>query len=460
MQVPRLVIAGATSGVGKTIITTAILYACKKKGMKVQPFKIGPDFIDPTYHTLVTQRVSRNLDMWMMGKKNILKCVDDSTQDCDIVIIEGVMGLFDGLSGKSEFASTAHVAKLLNASIILVIDASKAARSIAAIALGFLHFDRNLKIAGIVLNNIAGSRHANYVSDAFAQRIKAPIIGIVKRDQKMKFKERHLGLIPSSEMDYKEKKSILECANIVSDQLNLDKLNIIRKSLDTKTSRGSIDKNTIPTSSTKIAVALDESFNFYYQDNLDALRKEKVELVFFSPVNDSMLPSNIDGIMLGGGFPEILSEQLERNCSMKKSIAKAANNGMPIYGECGGLMYLSKSVRGYDKGKKKIRKMVGIIEADTYMDRKLTLNYTLAECNSSILGTIFKLRGHEFHYSAIENIPKDSRFAFSLKRGNGIIDKKDGFVINNLLASYMHLHFSDKRIPKRLAESFLKYSRR
>ena len=254
--------------------------------MKVQPFKIGPDFIDPSYHTLVTDRVSRNLDMWIMGKKNVLRCVGESSQGCDIIIIEGVMGLFDGLSGKSDFASTAQVAKLLNASIILVIDAAKAARSIAAIALGFLHFDRNLKIAGIVLNNIAGSRHANYISDAFHQRIKVPIIGIVKRDQKMKFKERHLGLIPSSEMDDKEKKSILECASIVSDQINLDRLNYVHKSIDSKPSKGRIYPNKFPTSRIKIAVALDESFNFYYQDNLDALRKEKLELVFFSPVND------------------------------------------------------------------------------------------------------------------------------------------------------------------------------
>ena len=453
MNTPKIVVAGATSGVGKTTITTAIMYALTKKGFHVQPFKIGPDFIDPSYHNLVTGRPSRNLDVWMMGKNGVLKCFNDSSQGADVAIIEGVMGLFDGLSGKDDYASTAQIAKMLDAPVILVIDAGKAARSIAAIALGFLHFDKKLKIAGFILNNVAGDKHAKFVQDAFACKINVPIIGIVRRDKKIMIEERHLGLIPALELE-KKKRSIHQSAKYISEQIDIDKI----KSLCKPINRTKAIQKAFPDTRIRVAVALDESFNFYYADNFDALRKQQAELIFFSPVNDVKLPENIQGIILGGGFPEILADKLEFNQAMIKSISKAATNGMPIYGECGGLMYLTRSIRTNNEGKNKRQKMVGLIEADTFMSGKLTLNYTEADCTSSFFEGIYKIRGHEFHYSNIENISTDSKFAYNMRRGNGVDNKRDGFVVYNCLASYMHLHFANNRLPERFIKSCLEFS--
>lgn len=451
MNTPKIVVAGATSGVGKTAITTAIMYALTKNGFHVQPFKIGPDFIDPSYHNLVTGRPSRNLDVWMMGKNGVLKCFNNSSQGADVAIIEGVMGLFDGLSGKDDYASTAQIAKMLDAPVILVIDAGKAARSIAAIALGFLHFDKKLKIAGFILNNVAGDKHAKFVLDAFACKVNVPIIGIVRRDKKITIEERHLGLIPALE---KKKRSIYQSAKYISEQIDIDKI----KSLCKPINRNKTIQKEFPDTRIRVAVALDESFNFYYEDNFDALRKQQAELIFFSPVNDVELPENIHGIIIGGGFPEILADKLEFNQAMIKSISKAATNGMPIYGECGGLMYLTRSIRRNNEGKKKRQKMIGLIEADTFMSGKLTLNYTEADCTSSFFEDIYKIRGHEFHYSNIENISTDSKFAYNMRRGNGVDNKRDGFVVYNCLASYMHLHFANNRLPERFIKSCLEFS--
>ncbi|MGA8913509.1 MAG: cobyrinate a,c-diamide synthase [Nitrososphaeraceae archaeon] len=456
MNIPRIVIGGVTSAVGKTTISTAIMYILKQKGLHVQPFKVGPDFIDPSYHTYVTGRQSRNLDVWMMGENGVLKCFHNASSGADIAVVEGVMGLFDGISGKDDFSSTAQVAKILNAPVILVIDAGKAARSIAAIATGFLHFDKKLRIIGTILNNVAGDKHANFITEAFADKVKVPIIGIVRRSKEITMVERHLGLIPTPELEEKQKRAIFQSAKFVSEQIDLDKIKYL---LDKVQTTDPLQKQ-LPNGQIKIAVALDESFNFYYADNLDALREQKAELIFFSPINDCKLPENIHGVILGGGFPEVLADKLEKNQSMGKSITKAAENGIPIYGECGGLMYLTRSIKGYrgDEGKK--RNMVGLIDADTFISGKLTLNYTEANSNASIFGKISKVRGHEFHYSRIENIAKDSKFAYVMRRGDGIDNKKDGFMVYNCLASYMHLHFADSRLPKRFIESCIKCTRR
>lgn len=456
MNIPTIVIGGVTSAVGKTTISTAIMYTLKQKGLHVQPFKVGPDFIDPSYHTYVTGRQSRNLDVWMMGENGVLKCFHNASSGADIAVVEGVMGLFDGISGKDDFSSTAQVAKILNAPVILVIDAGKAARSIAAIATGFLHFDKKLRIIGTILNNVAGDKHANFITEAFADKVKVPIIGIVRRSKEITMVERHLGLIPTPELEEKQKRAIFQSAKFVSEQIDLDKIKYL---LDKVQTTDPLQKQ-LPNGQIKIAVALDESFNFYYADNLDALREQKAELIFFSPINDCKLPENIHGVILGGGFPEVLADKLEKNQSMGKSITKAAENGIPIYGECGGLMYLTRSIRGYSGNEGKKRNMVGLIDADTFISGKLTLNYTEANSNASIFGKISKVRGHEFHYSRIENIAKDSKFAYVMRRGNGIDNKKDGFMVYNCLASYMHLHFADSRLPKRFIESCIKCTRR
>ena len=457
MKVSRIVIAGVTSGVGKTTVAVGIMHGLRKRGLRVQPFKVGPDFIDPSYHTIVTNRKSRNLDVWMMGRQGVLDCFASASEDADIAVVEGVMGLFDGMSGKSDFASTAHVSKILDAPIVLVVDASKGARSIAAIILGFLHFDRKLRIAAVILNNVAGQRHTSYITEALAGIVKIPVVGILPRNSDIKMEERHLGLVPALELKGVKSQMITRTASYIAECIDLNRV----LSLCSITSLPGARDHDFPKSQARarIAVALDESFNFYYTDNLIALKRSGAQLVFFSPVKEQKLPDGVHGIMLGGGFPEVLADRLEKNRSMVRSIRRAVDEGMPVYGECGGLMYLTRSISGY-KGEKKSRKMAGIVEADTLMTGRLTLNYTDAECSDSIFGNTH-LRGHEFHYSSIENIAKDSRFAYSMRKGKGVTGNQDGFIINgNTLAAYMHLHFANRKLPERMVLSCVRFSRR
>ncbi|MGI0020121.1 MAG: cobyrinate a,c-diamide synthase [Nitrososphaera sp.] len=450
--IPRVVVAGVTSGVGKTTVAVAVMHALRKRGFRVQPFKVGPDFIDPSYHTLVTGRQSRNLDAWLMKKGGVLESFSNAVQGADIAVIEGVMGLYDGMSGRDNYASTAHVARMLDAPVVLVVDAGKATRSIAAVVLGFTRFDRSTRIAGVVLNNVAGDRHAGYLQDALA-KIKVPIVGMVKRNKEIRMEERHLGLVPAQELHKSKRAAIVKAARYVADQLDVDAVvALCGRSPLPRTVHTEKEKEKV-----RIAVALDESFNFYYSDNLDALRRHGARLVFFSPVHDRRLP-DAEGAILGGGFPEVLADQLEGNGQMIKSVAKAVGEGMPVYGECGGLMYLTRSISGY-KGEKKRRKMVGVVDADTAMTARLTLNYTEAHCDGPIFGRA-SLHGHEFHYSAMQDIAPDSRFAYTMKKGNGVAGGRDGFIVGNSLAAYMHLHFSNDRLPRTLVKSCASHSRR
>ncbi|MGZ5550079.1 MAG: cobyrinate a,c-diamide synthase [Nitrososphaeraceae archaeon] len=475
MPIPRIIIAGTTSGVGKTSITLGILYILKNLGFKIQSFKIGPDFIDPSYHHFVTNSPSYNLDSWLMGKKGLINTFEKYTIGKDIAVIEGVMGLFDGAGGKNNFASTAQIAKILNSPIILVIDASKAARSIAAIAYGFMKFEKGLKIKGIILNKISSNRHFHFIKDAFENKIKIPIVGVIYRNQELIFSERHLGLIPREELDDKRRKVILNSAKILSESLDAEKIvSLIRPLQNEKVRKKKIDTGKEQNmQSIKIAVALDESFNFYYQENLDTLQKKGAQLIFFSPLNDLRLPDEVDGIIIGGGFPEILARNLSRNQSMMRAIKKIAESQIPIYAECGGLMYLSKSIKegtsSYKNDKipeskvnfNKTYRMIGLIDAITKMTDQLTLNYTQGKViNESLFGNINRVRGHEFHFSVMENISNDSKFSYYLNKGKGITNQKDGIIVYNTLASYTHLHFSNTKLPERFILNCKKISRR
>ena len=459
MKRPRIVVAGATSGVGKTTITMAIIFGLQQKGFTVQPFKIGPDYIDPSYHNSLAKKNSKNLDVWLMGKQGIIESFFKTTKDSDFAVLEGVMGLFDGLSGKNNFASTAHVASILKAPIILVVDARKTARSLAAITLGFIKFDKKIEISGIIVNHIASERHLKYIKEAFQSKIKVPIIGTVFNNKDKKLQERHLGLIPTKELEPNTVKSMIENAKETSQVIDIEKVAEIGSSIK--------DKSKIPVEERqkseeqrkqiKISIALDKSFNFYYKDNLEILQK-KATVEFFSPIDDNQIPPKSSGIIIGGGFPEIIADSLERNSSMKKNILKLAENNIPIYGECGGLMYLTKSISGYKKNNKKY-KMVGLFDVETIMTGNLTLGYTEATLNNSntVLGNIKRIRGHEFHYSTIINNNKDLKLAYTLKRGKGIINGYDGFYVNNCIASYMHTHFINSSISDNFIASCYKY---
>ncbi|RMF30253.1 MAG: cobyrinate a,c-diamide synthase, partial [Candidatus Nitrosothermus koennekii] len=345
------------------------MHALKKQGYKVQGFKVGPDYIDPSYHTVITDRDSRNLDAWLMGNNGVIKSFINASKDADISVIEGVMGLFDGLSGKNDMASTAHIARLLKAPIILVLDASKTARSIAAIAYGFMKFDPRLEIAGVILNNIASKKHAEYCVDAL-KSINTRILGVVERNKDIKLEERHLGLIPTGEERIRIDKA-KQVAESISEKLLVDEIVKIAenaKALDYKIIERKKDEVKV-----RIGLALDNSFNFYYADNIDRLRKYGAKIIPFSPIRDQL--PEVDGLYIGGGFPEILAEELSRNSSVMKDIKDAAYDGMPIYAECGGLMYLAKSITDFDNNR---YNMVGLFDMEAVMTKRLTLNYTYA----------------------------------------------------------------------------------
>jgi len=441
LKIPRLVVAGATSGVGKTSITSAIIYGIKKRGYSVQAFKVGPDYIDPSYLSAISGNDTRNLDVWLMGENELVQSfVKNSTSD--ISIIEGVMGYYDGFGGKTNYASTHHVASLVKSPTVLILDASRTARSIAATALGFAKFHRNSRIVGMILNKIGSKKHENMCKQALAN-LKVPILGsILKNSESME--SRHLGLIPVKEQKSLQNK-IRKISRKISDSLDIDKILQICKNVS---QLPKVQQKKFKNPTVTVAVALDSSFNFYYHDNLEALRREGAKLKFFSPVSDKKIPK-CDLIYIGGGFPEVLGQSLERNTTMRNLIKKHAEEGMPIYAECGGLMYLTKSI---SFGKKKY-KMVGLFDAETQMTKKMTLNYTEGRITSNcLISGPAKFRAHEFHYSQIGNLARDAKLVYDLKIGEGISGKKDALSEYNTLASYCHLYFDSAKYATRMLE--------
>jgi len=451
LKIPRIVLAGTTSSVGKTSITCSIIYALQKRGFSVQPFKVGPDYIDPSYLTTISKNETYNLDVWLMGQKQVLDSFV-SHSNSDISVIEGVMGYYDGFGGNSNYASTHHVASITKSPVLLVLDASKTARSIGATALGFQKFHRNSRIVGIILNKIGSQKHEILCRDAL-EKIKLPIIGVIPKNPILNLESRHLGLI--STYDNKILKNKLEkTVKIISESLDVDKiLKIIKNPISLPKNKQNVIKKT----KVKIAVALDNSFNFYYDDNLNALRCQGASLTFFSPIKDKKIPK-CDGLYIGGGFPEILGNNLSKNQIMKKSIKKLSEDNFPIYAECGGLMYLTKSITNNNKK----YKMVGLFDAETVMTKKMRLNYTKGKLSSKniLSNTLHAFRGHEFHYSQLESVPSDSKFAFSLEIGEGIINQQDGLIQNNTLASYGHLYFDSSNYAEIFVKNCLNESRR
>ncbi len=444
-------VAGTTSGVGKTSITAAISYAMKKRGYTVQPFKVGPDYIDPSYLSAITGNDARNLDVWLMGKSGVIKSFTKNSKS-DISVIEGVMGFYDGFSGNSNFASTHHVATILKSPVILVLDASKTARSIAATVLGYTKFHHNSNIRGLIINKVGSKKHELLCRQAL-ENLKIPILGVIPKNSDLILESRHLGLIPILEQQTL-KKRIEKIAKKITEYIDIEKIiGLTKKTHDIpNTSLDQIKKPKVT-----ICVALDKSFNFYYHDNLDALKREGARIKFFSPLYDSTLPP-CDGLYIGGGFPEILANSLEKNQKIKKSIKTVAENNIPIYAECGGLMYLTRSI---SYGNKKY-KMIGLFDAETKMDKKMKLNYTKGEVSSNCLisSKSNTLQGHEFHYSKIDMLSNDSKLAYALSIGEGIKNKQDGLMEYNTLASYMHLYFDHSKYAKNFVQNCITFSKK
>ena len=429
-----IVIGGVTSGVGKTTIATGIMGALSRRQLKVQPFKTGPDYIDTTYHTWVTGSPSRNLDTWMLTPDAVLELFHKAMIGKDIAVIEGVMGLFDGHSATSDEASTSQLAKLLRSPVLLVVDGRNAARSLAAIVKGYQTFDPELRIGAVVLNGIGSERHYEMCREAIEHYTGAPVLGYLPRRRDLTLPERHLGLIPTVEGPASEE---FRQALINQCESTLDLTAMLR--LSEQASPPAAPPRLFPAEPVprvaRIAVAKDRAFSFYYQDGLDLLEAWGAELVPFSPLEDPGLPSGVGGVYLGGGFPEMYAETLAKNEPMKRSLADASSRGMPLYAECGGLMYLGSEIHDLE-GKKYA--MAGVIPVTSRIDMpKLNLGYRTVRARSD--GPLLKkgeaTRGHEFHWSKIET-------AGSIPAAYSVMEtgESEGFQRRNVLASYVHLH--------------------
>ncbi len=453
---PRVLIAGTHSGVGKTTITLGLMSLLKEKGYNVQGYKVGPDYIDPSHHLAVTGRHSRNLDTWLMDRDVCLELFDHALTDSNVSIIEGVMGLYDGCLNGSESGSTAHLAKILNAPIILIMDAKGMSRSAGAVVLGYKVFDREVKIRGVIVNRVKSERHYNSIKESIERNCGVPVLGYLPYNEDIALPERHLGLVPSVEQEF-SKSTYQKIGVMLSSAIDIDKVIAIASSSDSLPSyKKTIFSGINERFYFRIAVAVDEAFNFYYQDNLDLLEAHGIELTYFSPLYDKYLPADVDGLYLGGGFPELYAAMLAANTTMKESIRKAYRNGLVIYGECGGMMYLLEQMVDF---KNKTHEMCGILKGMTQMENKRQgLGYiTVQALHDNVLcrrGTTFK--GHEFHWSSL-HAPEGTPYAYTISKCDDKKSRMDGVFTDRVLGSYTHVHFaSDPRLLKHLLYTIAK----
>ena len=424
------IIAGTGSGVGKTSITTGILSRLSRQ-YKVQAFKVGPDFIDPMYHSAATGRPSRNLDSFLLDDDRIRNLVGYSSQGADLCVIEGVRGLYEGLKGDSDIGSTAYIAKLLDLPVVLVVDSGSLTRSTAAIVNGFRSFDKDVRIAGVILNKVSGSQHSDKLDVAMAEYCpEVKVVGKIRKDTENSLGQRHLGL--DTVLD--EDRQGLESLERLTDPVNLDSLLDIAESTDP----------VYPTESpyvrrdlgARIAVPFDDAYCFYYRENLECLEASGFEIERFSPVNGDSLP-DADAVYLGGGYPELHAEAISANRDFLDGVRNLSEEKKPVLGECGGLMSMCTGM--VDKEGRR-HEMIGIFGGDSvFVNKRHGPTYVIAEAtedNPLFSGTV---RAHEYHYSEV--VPSaDMRFGFDVKRGQGITGMKDGLVRGNSLGTYMHQH--------------------
>lgn len=431
----RLVIAGTGSGVGKTTLAIGLMSALKKKGYIVQGFKCGPDYIDTTYHTAVTGRPGRNLDSWMLNHEMVKEILVRGSKGADISIIEGVMGFFDGHNPMNNNGSTAEISMITESPVVLVVDCASMARSAAAIVKGFQEFLKGTNIVGVIANQVGSEGHFQMVKTAIEQECGITALGYLKKDQELSIPERHLGLIPSVERG--ELTPFFDrLGNLVLESIDVDTLYELAKTSPIKMKESqfkSWEKH-----ETRMAVARDAAFNFYYQENLEMLEAFGAELIEFSPLKGEELPENVDGLYIGGGFPEEFAAELAEQRDVKNSIRIAIEKGLPTLAECGGFMYLTESLETTEGTN---HEMVGIIPGKVKMQTRLAaLGYREvagAEGNY-LLAPNLKAKGHEFHYSVF--LPQAENHQAYLTKGMGGI-KKEGFMRGNLIAGYTHFHF-------------------
>jgi cobyrinic acid a,c-diamide synthase len=432
-----MLVAGTASGVGKTTVTLTIMACLRRRGYVVQPFKGGPDFLDTTHHSRIAGRAARNLDTWMLSGETNREILRSAAAGADAVLVEGMMGLFDGKDGVTENGSSAEIAKLLQLPVLLVVDCAKSARSVAAVVLGFESYDPGLPLAGLILNRVASPSHYRLLASAIQARCRTPILGWLPREPQIAIPERHLGLHAAAETDSTLDQQIDTLANLAEAHFNIDAILQLACPLD--------PPKTKPTSSEeesriRIGVARDRAFSFYYEDNLDLLRRQGAEIIPFSPIADKALPPKLDGLYLGGGYPELYARELSQNTPMLDQIRAFIRAGGHVYAECGGLLYLSQQLITLDGD---IYPFLSILPITMEMTGKLvdfgyvTVTFT-RDCLLGPKGTT--IRGHSFHYSRIRSrseVSTSYQVEFSLSG----TQQQEGFTCGNVLASYVHLHF-------------------
>jgi len=446
-NIPRVVISATHSGAGKSTITMGLLMALKRRGLDPQSFKVGPDYIDPMHHTMVLGRECRNLDTWMFGNE-IERLFVQGSKGSGISVVEGVMGLYDGKDGVNEEGSTSHLSKIIKAPVILIIDARSMARSAGAIALGFKEYDKGTNIAGVIFNRVGSENHLKILKDSLRG---IPCLGGVYRNECMALESRYMGLI--TDIDDQRYQKIMEH---VEKCIDIDKLVEIASNAPPITKK--YEERPAEKKRVRIGIAKDDAFNFYYIHNMESLIAAGAELVPFSPITDEL--PDVDGLIIGGGYPELFSDGLEKNKKMRKAVKKASDDGLPIFAECGGMMYLSKGITDAE-GKRK--EMCGIFDAESKMHDKLqSLGYVemISNSNNILCEKGWTVRGHAFHYSTLTP-SRPEKYAFDLTKGRGIENGKDGMTSGNTLGIYTHIHFaSNPKVPKRLVDSCHEYSRK
>ena len=446
-------VAGTASGVGKTTVALTLMAMLRERGLRVQPFKCGPDFLDAGHHSAICGRPSRNLDTWMLDGKANRAIFTNGVRDADAAVVEGMMGLYDGVSGGGEDGSAAQIAKLFDLPVVLVLDAAKSARSIAAVIKGFESFDPNVRFAGIVLNHIASDSHYKMLEVAIRSVTATPLLGFMPTDKAIAIPERHLGLHTTEEATSAESQL---SAFAQAGQTNLDITPLLELFwLNTATNGESSPVERDQKASVRIGVARDRAFSFYYEDNFDLLRQSGAEIIAFSPLNDAELPPDLDALYLGGGYPELHAEALSRNTSMLAEIRAFAETGKPLYAECGGMIYLSQSLTLLDGHSYSMAnvlpqkfEMTARLVNFGYVDVEFTMDCLLGRKRTTV-------RGHSFHCSRLRSestLPTAYRLKYSLSG----CEEFEGFQWKNVLASYVHLPF---RGNSALATSLIKAAR-
>ena len=436
----KILIAGTNSGVGKTTISLGIMQALTKRNLNVQPFKVGPDYIDPSYHTFITGRYSRNLDSYMLEDEKIKYIVKEASKDADISVVEGVMGLYDGYGIDLNGCTSSYTSKILKSPVILVINAKAMAASAAAMVLGYKMLDRDVNIKGVITNNVKSESHYKTLKSAIEKYTGIEVLGYFPPNKNFSLESRHLGLIPSVEMDSLKQK-FDNLADEIEKYIDVDRIIALSETEEIESNfdlEAFINKHKVENKS--IAIAYDKAFNFYYRENIELLEKLGLKIKYFSPMKDKEVP-NADYIYIGGGFPEIFPQELHDNKSMRESILNAHRRNIPIYAECGGLMYLGEKLENQNK---ELFDMVGIFKGTSVMTSSLK---RFGYCNGKAkVDTVLAkkgqiIKGHEFHHSIFKS-NEPCAYEMTKEKGGVVIDRWDGgYSIGNTLATYLHTHF-------------------